>query len=179
MLTVGDTFPGFDLQAAVSNKSSSGLVRITDQDYADQWKVIFFWPKDFTFICPTEIAEFASLNSDFSNANATVFGVSVDTKFMRRTWRLQHPQLQHLPFPMLTDIKRELSQALGIIDKIEGVAQRATFVVDPENTIRYASVTDVSVGRNAREILRVLKALQTGDLCPASWQKGTNNLEVA
>ena len=179
MLTVGDRFPSFDLQATVSNDLSNAFTRITDQDFAKQWKVIFFWPKDFTFVCPTEIAEFGRLNDDFAQANAKVLGASTDSEFVHLAWRDQHPQLNNLPFPMLSDIKRELSQELGIIDKTEGVAQRATFIVDPEGIIRYASVTDLSVGRNAQEVLRVLEALQTGELCPASWQKGTDTLKVA
>lgn len=179
MLTVGDRFPSFDLQATVSNDLSSAFTRITDQDFAKQWKVIFFWPKDFTFVCPTEIAEFGRLNDDFAQANAKVLGASTDSEFVHLAWRDQHPQLNNLPFPMLSDIKRELSHELGIIDKTEGVAQRATFIVDPEGIIRYASVTDLSVGRNAQEVLRVLEALQTGELCPASWQKGTDTLKVA
>jgi peroxiredoxin (alkyl hydroperoxide reductase subunit C) len=179
MLTVGDTFPSFDLQATVSNNLEDAFVRVTDQDHDGQWKVIFFWPKDFTFVCPTEIVEFGNLCQDFAKANAVVLGASVDSEFVHLAWRQQHPHLNDLPFPMLSDIKRELSEALGIIDKAEGVAQRATFIVDPEGVIRYASVTDLSVGRNAGEILRVLEAIQTGELCPASWQKGDKTLEAA
>jgi peroxiredoxin (alkyl hydroperoxide reductase subunit C) len=179
MLTVGDTFPSFDLQATVSNDLSKAFVRVTDQDHAGQWQVIFFWPKDFTFVCPTEIAEFGALNHAFARANAVVLGASIDSEYVHLAWRHQHPQLNNLPLPMLSDIKRELSQALGIIDKREGVAQRATFIVDPEGIIRYAAVTDLSVGRNAHEVLRVLEALQTGELCPASWQRGTDTLKVA
>lgn len=179
MLSVGDTFPAFDLKATVSSHLSSAFVRITDQDHAGKWKVFFFWPKDFTFICPTEIAAFGSLHENFSRANAVVLGGSTDSEFVHLACRHQHPQLVNLPLPMLSDIKRELSQALGIIDKREGVAQRATFIVDPEGIIRYAAVTDTSVGRNAHEVLRVLEALQTGELCPAGWQKGSDALKVA
>lgn len=179
MLTVGDRFPAFDLQATVANELGDAFRRITDRDYAKHWKVVFFWPKDFTFVCPTEIAAFGELNDEFRERNAQVLGASTDSEFVHLAWRHHRPELNKLPFPMLSDIKRELSEALGIIDKSEGVAQRATFIVDPEGIIRFVSVTDLSVGRNAAEVLRVLDALQTGELCPANWNKGENTLKVA
>lgn len=179
MLTVGDRFPAFDVQATVSNELNDAFQRVTDQDYAGKWKVVFFWPKDFTFVCPTEIAEFGRLNEEFQDRDAQVLGASVDSEFVHLAWRHAKPELNELPFPMLSDIKRELSQALGIIDKDQGVAQRATFIVDPDGIIRFASVTDLNVGRNVNEVLRVLDALQTDELCPCNWEKGEDTLKAA
>src|SRR5207244_9527427 len=101
------------------------------------------------------------------------------SEFVHLAWRQNHADLKHLPFPMLADIKRELSTALGVLDKNEGVALRATFIVDPEGVIRFVSVNDLSVGRNPQEVLRVLDALQTDELCPCNWQKGEDVLKAA
>jgi peroxiredoxin (alkyl hydroperoxide reductase subunit C) len=179
MLTVGDRIPRFDLQAVVSLEQDRAFARITDQSEAGKWKIIFFWPKDFTFVCPTEIAAFGKLNADFNDRDAVVYGVSTDSEFVHLAWRRQHPDLKDLPFPMLADIKRELSQAFGVLDKNEGVALRATFVVDPEGIIRFVTVNDLNVGRNPQEVLRVLDALQTDELCPCNWQKGDEFLKAA
>jgi peroxiredoxin (alkyl hydroperoxide reductase subunit C) len=167
------------LQATVSLEPGKTFSTITDEDYPDKWKVYFFWPKDFTFVCPTEIAAFGKLNKDFGDRDAQVLGGSTDSEFVHLAWRQSHPDLKALPFPMLADIKRELCAALGILDPQEGVAQRATFVVDPHNVIRFVSVTDLAVGRNPQEVLRVLDALETGELCPCNWHKGEEVLKVS
>jgi peroxiredoxin (alkyl hydroperoxide reductase subunit C) len=179
MLTVGDRFPEFKLQAAVSLERNKEFQEITNDTYRGQWQVVFFWPMDFTFICPTEIAEFGRRNRDFRDRDAQVLGVSTDTHFVHLAWRRDHADLRSLPYPMLADTKRELCQALGILHKKDGVALRATFIVDPEGVIRWVSVNDLSVGRNVDEVLRVLDALQTDELCPCNWQKGEPTLEVA
>jgi len=179
MLTVGDKFPSFDLNAVVDIDPAKAFERITDASNAGKWKIVFFWPKDFTFVCPTEIAAFGKLNGDFNDRDAVVYGASIDSEFVHLAWRQNHADLKDLPFPMLADIKRELSSALGILDKNEGVAMRATYVVDPEGIIRFASVTDLNVGRNTQEVLRVLDALQTDELCPCNWQKGQDVLKAA
>jgi peroxiredoxin (alkyl hydroperoxide reductase subunit C) len=134
---------------------------------------------DFTFICPTEIAEFGKRNADFNDRDAQVLGASTDTHFVHLAWRKNHPDLKALPFPMLADTKRELSSALGILHKQDGVALRATFIVDPQGIVRHVSVNDLSVGRNVDEVLRVLDALQTDELCPCNWKKGEATLEAA
>jgi lipoyl-dependent peroxiredoxin subunit C len=172
MLGVGEKFPAFSLQATVSTDQAQPFRTITDQEYGDRWKVYFFWPKDFTFVCPTEIAAFGRLEAEFQARGAQVIGGSTDSEFVHLAWRRHHPDLKHLPFPMLSDIKRELCAALGILDPREGVAQRATFIVDPGNVIRFVSVNDLSVGRNPNEVLRVLDALQTGELTACNWQPG-------
>jgi len=179
MLTVGDRFPEFKLQAAVSLEKDKEFKEITDQSFAGKWKVIFLWPMDFTFICPTEIAEFGRRNRDFADREAQVLGASTDTHFVHLNWRRHHPDLKDLPYPMLADTKRELSSSLGVLHKQDGVALRATFIVDPEGIIRHVSVNDLSVGRSVDEVLRILDALQTDELCPCNWRKGEPTLEAA
>lgn len=179
MLSVGDKFPQFELKATVSNDMKTAFKTLSNKDYAGKWLVVFFWPKDFTFVCPTEIQAFGKLNNEFADRDAQVLGASTDSEFVHLAWRQQNPSLYDLPFPMLADIKRELTQELGILDRQEGVAQRATYIVDPEGIIRFSMVTDLSVGRNPHEVLRVLDALQTDELCPCNWKKGEETLQVA
>jgi len=179
MLGIGEKFPPFSLTATVSLDRKNAFRTITNEDYAGQWKVFFFWPKDFTFVCPTEIAAFGKLNGEFNDRDAVIYGVSIDSEFVHLAWRQNHADLRDLPFPMLAAIKRELGAALGVLDRNAGVALRATFIVDPEGIIRFVSVNDMSVGRNPQEVLRVLDALQTDELCPCNWQKGDDVLKAA
>ena len=178
MLGVGQKFPEFSVTATVSTDKKNAFKPITDKDYKGKWKVYFFWPKDFTFVCPTEIAAFGKLNQDFLDRDTQILGGSTDSEFVHMAWRTHHEDLHDLPFPMLADVKRELCTALGILDPEAGVAQRATFVVDDQNVIRFVMVNDLSVGRNPQEVLRVLDALQTDELCPCNWQKGEAVLAV-
>ncbi|HKE02996.1 MAG TPA: peroxiredoxin [Blastocatellia bacterium] len=179
MLTVGEKFPNFKLNAVVSLEKGKEFQEITESTHRGKWQVIFFWPMDFTFICPTEIAEFGKRNKDFVDRGARVLGASTDTHFVHLAWRNNHSDLKGLPYPMLADTKRELSSALGILHKEEGVALRATFIVDPEGVIRWVMVNDLSVGRNVDETLRVLDALQTDELCPCNWRQGEKTLGKA
>jgi lipoyl-dependent peroxiredoxin subunit C len=178
MLTVGDRLPEFSLKATVSEDLDTAFKNVTHTTHAGKWLVLFFWPKDFTFVCPTEIAEFGRKNGDFADRDAQILGASVDSEFVHLAWRRDHQDLRRLPFPMLADLRKDLSSALGILDD-EGVAKRATFIVDPEGIIRFVSVTDMNVGRNVNEVLRVLDALQTDELCPCNWQRGEDTLEAA
>ena len=179
MLAVGEQFPSYSLTATVSTDNSDKAFKtMTAQDYAGKWKVYFFWPKDFTFVCPTEIAAFGKLNREFLDRDTQILGGSTDSEFVHRAWRVHHDDLKNLPFPMLSDIRRDLCEMLGILDPKAGVAQRATFVVDPEGVIRFVMVNDLSVGRNPQEVLRVLDALQTDELCPCNWKKGEATLNV-
>jgi peroxiredoxin (alkyl hydroperoxide reductase subunit C) len=176
MLSIGQKFPEFQLKGVVSSDATTAFVDIASDSYPGKWLVVFSWPKDFTFVCPTEIAEFGKLNSDFQDRDAQLLGFSTDSEFVHLAWRQHKEELSDLPFPMLADIKRELSGALGIIDPEAGVAQRATYIVDPQGIIRFVMVTDLNVGRNTKEVLRVLDALQTDELCPCNWQKGDATL---
>ena len=179
MLTVGDRFPDFKLTAAVSLERGKEFAELSQASFPGAWKVVFLWPMDFTFICPTEIAEFGRRHADFADRDAELLGASTDSEYVHLAWRKDHPDLRALPFPMLADIKRELVGKLGILHPTEGVAMRATFVVDPEGIIRFVSVTDLDVGRNVDEVIRVLDALQTDELCPCNWRKGDATLEAA
>src|SRR3954447_5992484 len=179
MLTVGNKFPEFNLKAVVSIEPGREFADLHNQSHQGKWRVVFFWPMDFTFVCPTEIAAFGKLDKEFKARDAQLLGVSTDSEYVHLAWRSTKDELKSLPFPMLSDIKRELSAELGILDKDAGVAQRATYIVDPEGVIRFVYVTDLSVGRNPEEVLRVLDALQTDELCPCNWQKGEETLTLA
>lgn len=180
MLTVGDKFPEFDLKAVSDTKVPDGdFPRLTHEALAGKWALVFFWPKDFTFICPTEIVAFGELAGEFSARGCQIFGASTDTDFVHFAWRKSREDLGASPFPWLADSKKDLAAALGILEPGEGVALRATFIVDPEGVIRIASANDLSVGRNPREFLRLLDALQAGALCPCNWQKGEDTIDVA
>jgi len=180
MLTVGDKFPEFNLKATVSIESlEKAFFPITNHTYKGKWLLVFFYPKDFTFVCPTEIKGFGDLNSQFADRDTQVLAASTDSEFVHLAWRKDKEELRNLPFPMLADIKRELSSALGILDPEAGVAQRATFIVDPQGVVRFVYVTDLNVGRSPEEVLRVLDALQTDELCPCNWKQGEDTLKAA
>jgi len=178
MLQIGEKFPSYSVTATVSTDKdeAKAFTTITEESYPGKWKLYFFCPKDFTFVCPTEIAAFGKLNGEFADRDCQILGGSTDNEYVHAAWRTHHADLKDLPFPMLSDIRRDLCGQLGILDERAGVAQRATFIVDPENVIRFIYVTDLSVGRNPQEVLRVLDALQTDELCPCNWQKGEATL---
>ncbi len=179
MLTVGDRLPDFALTGVVSTDPKTAFTEVTHRSFEGRWKVIFFWPKDFTFVCPTEIVGFAELDGAFKDREAQLLGVSTDSEYVHLAWKQSREDLGKVPFPMLADIKRDLASRLGVLGRAEGVALRATFIVDPENVIRFVSVNDLSVGRNPQEVLRVLDALQTDELCPCNWSKGEETLKAA
>ncbi|MBF6195076.1 peroxiredoxin [Nocardia implantans] len=185
LLTIGDQFPAYNLTAVIGGDLSKVdaqqpddyFTRITSDDHAGKWRIVFFWPKDFTFVCPTEIAAFGKLNDEFEDRDAVVLGASVDNEFVHFQWRAQHEDLKTLPFPMLSDLKRELATATGVLNA-DGVADRATFIIDPNNEIQFVSVTAGSVGRNVDEVLRVLDALQSDELCACNWKKGDPTIDA-
>ena len=179
MTGIGHQFPQFNLTGVVSTDSRNAFQAFTRDSFPGKWQVVFFWPKDFTFVCPTEIAAFGKLEKEFRARDAQLLGVSIDSEYVHLAWRRARAELTSLPFPMLSDIKRELTRALGILDPEAGVAQRATFIVDPRGVVRFVYVTDLSVGRNPDEVLRVLDALQTDELCPCNWRKGDDTLQAA
>ena len=183
MLGVGDKFPEFNVKATAEIPLKditidNVFIEVNNRSYKDKWLVVFFYPKDFTFVCPTEIAAFGSLNEEFKDRDTQLLGGSTDSEFVHWAWRKHQEELRDLPFPLLADVKRELTTQLGILDRQEGVAQRATYIVDPGGIIRFAMVTDLNVGRNPKEVLRVLDALQTDELCPCNWSKGDKTIDV-
>ena len=185
MLGIGDRFPEYsltalvpgDLRAVQVNAPEDYFTTIDSSTYEGKWRVMFFWPKDVTFVCPTEIAEFGRLNPEFADRDAQVLGGSVDNEFVHYAWRNQHEDLKDLPFPMLSDLNRKLVAELGVLNG-DGVADRATFIVDPAGIIQFVMVTAGSVGRNVEEVLRVLDALQTDELCACNWHKGAATIDA-
>lgn len=176
MLGIGKKFPEFKLKSVVTAVQDTAFGEVSSASYPGKWKVVFFYPKDFTFVCPTEIKGFGDLNRDFQDRDTQALAVSTDSEFVHLAWKQNHADLKDLPIPMLSDIRRDLSTALGILDETELVAQRATYIVDPQGIVRYVSVNDMNVGRNPKEILRILDGLQTDELCPCNWQKGEKTL---
>lgn len=182
-LGVGEKFPQFNVKA-VSEKPIADInidnvfIDVNNDTYKGKWLVMFFYPKDFTFVCPTEIAAFGDLNEEFADRDTQLLGASVDSEFVHWAWRREQEELKNLPFPLLADVKRELSTNLGILDSDEGVSQRAVFIIDPDGIVRFVMVTDLNVGRNPKEVLRVLDALQTDELCPCNWKKGDETINL-
>ena len=185
VLTIGDQFPDYELTAVVpgnlkdvaADKPEDYFTAVSSSVPEGTWRVVFFWPKDFTFVCPTEIASFGDLYDEFKDRDCEVIGVSVDNEYTHYAWRRSHDKLQDLPFPIASDLKRELVGALGVLNA-DGVADRVTFIVDPHNVIQSVSITSGSVGRNTEEVLRQLDALQSDELCACNWKAGAATIDA-
>lgn len=178
MLGIGQRFPDYKMQACVSIEPGKEFKELTAEHAKGKWGVYFFWPLDFTFVCPTEIAEFDKNYGNFKERDAELFGVSCDSQFVHLAWRKDHKDLKGLRLPMLADNKKELSEALGVLHPIDKVPLRATYIVDPDGIVRWVSANDLNVGRNVKEVLRTLDALQTDELCPCNWEKGQETLSA-
>ncbi len=178
IIGVGEKFPAFSKSATVSIEMGKEFETISNEDHvkAGKWMVMFWYPKDFTFVCPTEIAEFNNQFGEFRDRDAILYGASTDTEFVHLAWRNDHDDLRGLKFPLIADTSKSLGEDLGILEVNEKIAYRATFIVDPQGIIRWVSVYDLSVGRNVEEVLRVLDALQTDELCPCNWEAGQDTL---
>ena len=179
MLTVGDKLPAFTVPVEQGTNALPAGETISDTSYEGKWKVLFYWQKDFTFVCPTEIVGYAQLKDDFADRDAVLIGASTDTAHVHLAWRKSDPDLAAADFPWIADNGRVLADALGIVDKNEHVAYRATFIIDPDNVIQHVTINGLNVGRNPQETLRVLDALQTDELCPCNWNKGDDVLQLA
>lgn len=175
MLVPGDRLPSFSVDACVSIEPGKEFKRISSADFSGQWLVLYSYPKDFTFICPTEITAFDKRLKEFGSFNAAVIGGSTDNEYSHLAWRESHPDLRNLKHP-LAHWSPEVALRLGILHPTDGVALRVTIIVDPDGIIRYASANDLDVGRNIDEVLRVLGALQTGELCQCDWKPGQDTL---
>ncbi|MBS1783492.1 MAG: peroxiredoxin [Bacteroidetes bacterium] len=175
-VTVGMSFPEFNKKAVVSIEKGKEFKQLSNEDIKGQWAVMFWWPKDFTFVCPTEIAEFNKNFSNFQDRDTVLLGASTDTEYVHLAWRKDHSDLRDLKFPMIADTSKSLADELGILNEGEKIAYRATFIIDPEGIVRWVNINDLSVGRNVAEVLRVLDALQTDELCPCNWTKGEETL---
>jgi peroxiredoxin (alkyl hydroperoxide reductase subunit C) len=176
MVGLGNQFPDFKVKAVTKLDGMFDTITQDDHKDAGKWMCMFWWPKDFTFVCPTEIAEFNKRSGDFADRDTVLYGASTDSEFVHAAWRNNHDDLRGLKFPMLADTSKELSDTLGILTADERVAYRVTYLVDPQGIIRWVSANDLSVGRNVDEVLRVLDALQTDELCPCNWKAGDATL---
>jgi alkyl hydroperoxide reductase subunit AhpC len=175
-VTIGTPAPEVEVEAYVRGRGAPVELRLSD--YRGDWVVLFFYPRDFTFVCPTEIRAFEDLRVQFADAGAHVVGASTDSYWAHRFWFGGEPRLRDVSYPVVADSSHELARAFGVLLP-DGAALRGTFVIDPEGIIRHVSVTDLQVGRNAEETLRVVQALQTGELCPAGWRPGQATLVAA
>jgi alkyl hydroperoxide reductase subunit AhpC len=182
MKTVGDKLehfkvvgvkPGFNHH---EEHGQSAFEDITEKSFPGKWKIIYFYPKDFTFVCPTEIIGFDQLTKAFADHDAILMGGSTDNEFVKLGWRRAHPDLSKLSHYSFADVTGQLIDQLGVRDKQAGVALRATFIVDPDNVIQHVSVNNLNVGRNPEEILRILDGLQTEALCPCNRSLGGQTL---
>lgn len=173
MKTVGDSLPPFAVTGVKPGalELEGAFEPITDKSFPSKWKIIVFYPKDFTFVCPTEIVAYDKLNADFEDRDAVLLIGSTDNEFCKLAWRNAHEDLKKTNSWSFADIARDensLANGLGIFDHRAGAALRATFIVDPDNIIQHVTVNNLDVGRSPEETLRVLDALQTGELCPCS-----------
>ncbi|MDO5746542.1 MAG: peroxiredoxin [Actinomycetaceae bacterium] len=184
LLSIGDTFPEFNLVAVKPGK----LTLIDAYEHLDyfenitheptksnQWTVVFFWPKNFSIVCPTEITSFAKHYNEFEKLNTRIIGISTDNEYSTFAWRRTNSELNSVPFPLACDMDHSLSLACGAMGK-NGVCDRATFILDPENVIKFVSVTATNVGRSIPEILRQIEALQTNQFCIADWNTGDQTI---
>lgn len=179
MKTIGDRLPAFKLPAVGPDTRPDSIPELSSEELKGRWTVLFFWPKDFTFVCPTEIIAFDEIYDEFTDRDAVVLGASTDSDAVHIAWRRSREDLGKVRYPWLSDLKRDLATDLGVLNREAGVANRATFIIDPDGVIRYVSVNDLDVGRNPAEVLRVLDALQTDELCPCNWQPGQETLVVS
>lgn len=174
MLGIGQKLPEYSIVGVKpkfmvhEERGESAFETLTQDSFPGKWKVIFFYPKDFTFVCPTEIAEFARLAGDFEDRDAVVLGGSTDNEFVKLAWRREHKDLNKLNQWSFADSTGALVDQLGVREHEAGVALRATFIVDPDNVIQHVSVNNLNVGRNPDEVLRILDGLQTDELCPCN-----------
>src|SRR5262245_20315217 len=164
-LRVGDPAPDFRAKGIFQNR----IADYSLADYSGKWLVLFFYPADFTFICPTEVTGFSRAADQFAAENGAILGASVDSIDSHRSWA---EELGGLKCPLLADEAKTLTQAYGVLDEKAGVALRATFIINPSGIVSYYVVSHVNVGRSVEETLRVLKALRTERLCPADWNPG-------
>lgn len=174
---VGQKAPDFSMPTTKELDSLDHIGRLSD--YLGKWLLLFFYPLDFTFVCPTEIRGFDARLSEFLKLNTEILGVSTDSVFSHRAWIKASPAeggLGGLSYPLASDITKQVSRDYGVLVEEKGIALRGLFIIDPEGILRYQVVTDENVGRSVEETLRVLQALQSGGLCPIDWRPGDRTL---
>jgi alkyl hydroperoxide reductase subunit AhpC len=175
MIVPGSKLPEFKTVACVSIEKGKEFADVSSTSYPGKWLVLYTYPKDFTFVCPTEIVDFDKKLKAFADRDAVVLGGSTDNEHSHLAWRKDHADLKGLNHALLF-FSPKMASDLGILHPVGGVALRATIIVDPQGVVRYSSANDLSVGRNVDEVLRVLDGLQTDELCPCNWKKGEETL---
>jgi len=170
MVKVGEKAPVFNADAVVAGQ----IQRVSSNDLKKKWIVLFFYPRDFTFVCPTELNAFARLEPDFKKLNAVVIGCSTDSAFSHKAWFER--DLPNIKYPVLADTNHQIARAYNVLIEETGESLRGTFIIDPDGILQYGAVSNLNVGRSTDETLRVLQALQTGGLCPIDWKPGQETL---
>lgn len=176
-IKLGQKAPDFRMPTTKNLDELNHVAQLSD--YQGKWLVMFFYPLDFTFVCPTEIRGFSSRLAEFNTLNAEILGVSVDSVHCHRAWIRTAPAeggLGGLNYPLASDITKEVAREYGVLIEEEGIALRGLFIIDPEGVLRYQVISDLNVGRSVEETLRVLSALQTGGMCPIDWHPGERTL---
>lgn len=177
-LKINDRIPDLGADAYCDN----GTKRISFGDYRGKWMVFIFYPADFTFVCPTELEEMASLYTNFTDLGAEVFSVSRDTVYVHKAWHDSDPRINKVRFPMISDTTGNLCRAFGTYNESDGLSQRASFIFDPDGNLKSMDIYDNSFGRNTKELLRKLEAAKfvrenKGNVCPASWKPGEETIQ--
>jgi len=177
-IRVGQLAPDFSVQAYDRTKDGTDqqFPQVNLSDYRGKWVCLYFYPLDFTFVCPTEIVSFNKALGDFADRDCVVLTASTDSVYSHKGWCDSHGDLKSMKHLMLADTNHKLSESFGVLKEDQGIAYRGTFLIDPNGVVRWASVNDLPVGRNVEEVLRVLDALQTDKLCPCNWHKGEKTL---
>ncbi|UHA72269.1 peroxiredoxin [Paenibacillus sp. 481] len=176
---VGRLAPEFNMETVNGDGQAFGAASLND--YRGKWLVLFFYPLDFTFVCPTEITALSDAKEEFANMNTEILGVSVDSIHSHRAWinlSKEENGLGKLNFPLASDLTKSVARDYGVLIEEEGIALRGLFIIDPEGEIKYQVVNHNNVGRSVEETLRVLQALQSGGLCPINWKPGDKHLNT-
>ncbi len=175
---VGQPAPPFSVQAYDRTKDGTDdqFCTVSLEDFQGKWLCLFFYPLDFTFVCPTEIVAFNNMLDEFEDRDCALLTASTDSVYSHKGWCDSHEDLAQLKYPMLADTTHQLSRDYGVLKEDEGIAYRGIFLIDPNGVVRWLAIHDLSVGRNVDEVLRVLDALQTDKLCPCNWHQGDETL---
>jgi peroxiredoxin (alkyl hydroperoxide reductase subunit C) len=182
MKTVGDKIESFVITGIKPGQPEDAFFDITEKSFPGKWKVIVYYPKSFTFVCPTEIVAYDKLAQDFEDRDAVLLTGSTDNEFCQVAWQKNHPELKVITHNQFADTRRDelsLVNQLGVFFNPAGAALRATFIVDPNNVIQHVTVNNLNVGRSSEETLRVLDACQSGELCQCNRQIGQDTLGKA
>lgn len=178
MSIINSKVPNFSVQAYHKDTFKT----VTQDDLQGKWSIFFFYPADFTFVCPTELGDLADKYDELQSMGVEVYSVSTDTHFVHKAWHDTSDTIKKINFPMLADPTGVLSRSFGVYIEDEGLAYRGSFLVDPDGLIKIAEIQDNSVGRNAEELLRKVQAAQfvashDGEVCPAKWKPGSDTLK--